>query len=280
MGAKDILAIVRGDEIDGSAIAFAEKLAAQNDVFLTALLVGWMPPVPAFTENWVIDPDWSDLVRDSQKDLDKARGLLEARLNRTIEHSAVVSLFAEIGAARSALAPYPRHADVTIVSAPDRSTDSLGRELVIEASLFDSGRAIIVVPPNWRAQDIGRRVLVAWNAGREAARALGEAVSLLRPDAQVSVATVDAKPSDEGHGEWPGVDITTHLARHGFKADLRNLDSLGGSVAKTLIDNAVAMGADLIVMGGYGRSRLSEFLLGGATREMLSSSPVPVLMAH
>jgi nucleotide-binding universal stress UspA family protein len=92
--------------------------------------------------------------------------------------------------------------------------------------------------------------------------------------------TVDAKPSENGYGDHPGADITAHLARRGLKVELVNLDSLGRSHAQTIQDHAIAVKADLVVMGGYGRSRLSEFIFGGLTREMLQTSDIPVLMAH
>ncbi len=117
-------------------------------------------------------------------------------------------------------------------------------------------------------------------ASREAARALAAAGDLLERADRVTVATVDAKPSEDGYGPHPGVDISTHLARHGVQPELINLDSTGRSETKAILDQALAVNADLIVMGGYGRSRMSEFIFGGVTREMLKTSNVPILMAH
>jgi nucleotide-binding universal stress UspA family protein len=142
------------------------------------------------------------------------------------------------------------------------------------------GRPVLVVPPGWKTRAIGHRVLVCWKPTREAARAFAEADDFLARADRVTVVAVDARLADAGYGEHPGSDISTHLARRGVKVELVNLDSTGRSEAKAIQDQALAVDADLIVMGGYGRSRMSEFIFGGVTREMLKTSTVSVLMAH
>jgi nucleotide-binding universal stress UspA family protein len=191
----------------------------------------------------------------------------------------VESLLLEFGAARSIHGMQARHADVTIVDLPASDTSDASHAL-LEGPLFESGRPIIVIPPEWKLREIGRSVLVCWKSTREAARALGDAEDFLGAADRVTVVTVDAKPSDDGYGVHPGSDISAHLARRGVKVELVNLDSTGRSEAKAIQDQALAVGADLIVMGGYGRSRMSEFIFGGVTREMLKTSTLPVLMAH
>jgi nucleotide-binding universal stress UspA family protein len=146
--------------------------------------------------------------------------------------------------------------------------------------VFGSGRPAIAVPPKWKPAPIGRKVLVCWKPTREAARALADADHFLTTAEKVGIVTVDAKPSIAGYGDQPGADITAHLARRGISPELFNLASSGRTEAKAVLDQAVAMGADLIVMGAYGRSRVSEFIFGGMTREMLRTSTVPLLLSH
>jgi len=150
--------------------------------------------------------------------------------------------------------------------------------LIIEAALFDSGRPVVVVPFVHREPFKLDRVLVAWDGGRLAARALGDALPLLRraPAVDVVVVTTEPVKSDE----IPGADIARMLARHGVAVELRRIGAAGISVADAILNDAAESAADLIVMGGYGRSRLREFVLGGTTRAILTSMTAPVLMSH
>jgi nucleotide-binding universal stress UspA family protein len=120
--------------------------------------------------------------------------------------------------------------------------------------------------------------MVCWDGSRSAARAIGDAMPLLARAREVEVVVVD-----EGTGrndEIPGADIAHHLARHGLKIKLQRIVAGDVDVANILLSHAADAGSDLIVMGGYGHSRLREFVLGGATRGILSSMTVPTLMAH
>jgi nucleotide-binding universal stress UspA family protein len=96
----------------------------------------------------------------------------------------------------------------------------------------------------------------------------------------VNVLTIDAHEAPRGHGALPGADISLHLARHGVKATIEQTVSGDLSVGDTLLSRAADLGADLLVMGAYGHSRLRELLLGGATRTLLRSMTLPVLMSH
>jgi len=123
-------------------------------------------------------------------------------------------------------------------------------------------------------------VVVAWDASREATRALSEAQALLEMAEQVTVVTVDAKPKMFGHGDQPGANIAAHLARRGLPAEVRNVDSMGRPASLAILEEATALNADLVVMGGYAHSRLRELVFGGATRELLRTTKIPLLMAH
>ena len=122
--------------------------------------------------------------------------------------------------------------------------------------------------------------MVAWDASREATRALSEAKALLETAEQITVITVDAKPKMFGHGDQPGANIAGHLARRGLPAQVRNVDSMGRSASLAILEEAQALDTDLVVMGGYAHSRLRELVFGGATRELLRTTNIPLLMAH
>jgi nucleotide-binding universal stress UspA family protein len=152
------------------------------------------------------------------------------------------------------------------------------QELIIEAALFESGRPVLVVPYIQKEGLNLDRVLVCWDASRNAARAIADAMPFLKRSKAIDVIVVATeRPKSD---ELPGADIAHHLARHKLKVDLKRIVTGGGDVASALLSYAADSGADFIVMGGYGHSRLREFILGGATRGILSAMTVPTLMSH
>lgn len=274
---RDILAIVTSYPAQEHVIAFGQQLALQNTGRLTAALVNWMPAVVP-VDGFVVGPLYSGLVEETQQYLAEGRKKLEASLARVRPEACVESYLLEMAAADWELGQRARHADISIVTR--LTVDDRGSgHTVLEAVMFDSGRPVVVVPPGWKPGPIGKNVLVAWKPTREATRAVADADEFLMQAQNVSVVTVDAKPS-RGYGEQPGADITAHLAFRGAKVKLFNVDSTGRSETRAILDQARAVGADLIVMGGYGRTRLSEMIFGGVTREILKTAEVPVFMSH
>jgi nucleotide-binding universal stress UspA family protein len=179
-----------------------------------------------------------------------------------------------LGSVEALVAKHAMHADITVLAS---STDA-SLEAAFEGALFKSGRPLLLVPMDERPATIGKRIAVAWKAKREAARALADAEPFLREADQITVVTVDAQ--FDGYGEGPGRDICTYLAHKGFSVELRNVDGMGRPAELALMDEARALEADLMVMGGYGHSRLREFVFGGVTRALSRSATMPVLMSH
>jgi nucleotide-binding universal stress UspA family protein len=142
------------------------------------------------------------------------------------------------------------------------------------------GRPVLVVPYAFERRPVGHRVLVAWNASREAARAVTDALPLLKRAGQVHVVAFEPEKSGAAHGAEPGADIALYLTRHGVKVTVSRYDAPDVDVGNQLLSRAFDLSADLIVMGAWGRSRLREFILGGVTRTLLESMTVPVLMSH
>jgi nucleotide-binding universal stress UspA family protein len=177
----------------------------------------------------------------------------------------------------SVLAAHGRFVDLVVVSQPDRETTfpMLAHELAIVA-----GRPLLVVPRFVAPTTIGANVLVAWNGGREAARAIGDAMPLLVRAGQVQVMTISASADRATEDATSAADMAAHLARHGVKAEARNAVAADIDVANLVLSAAADLGSDLLVMGAYGHSRLREIVLGGATRGILQSLTVPVLLSH
>jgi nucleotide-binding universal stress UspA family protein len=177
-------------------------------------------------------------------------------------------------------AVHARYADLAVMARPREDHGADIRLDMIEGVLFHAGRPVLVAPPDWKGGDIGKTVAIAWDASREATRALAEARPFLGKCARAVVLTVDAKPKAFGHGEQPGLNIAAHLKRRGVTAEVRNVESGGRAISAALLAEAEAVGADLMVMGAYAHSRLREMVFGGATRELLETARIPLLMAH
>jgi nucleotide-binding universal stress UspA family protein len=169
-----------------------------------------------------------------------------------------------------------RNYDLSIVAQAQPQDDG-AESAIIKAALFDSGRPVLVVP---YIQKTGLKldvVAVCWDGSRSAARAVGDALPLLRQAGRVDVVTVEPR---ERLNDLPGAQIAEHLARHGLKVELKPLVAPDSDAHSTVLSYVADNGTDLIVMGGYGHSRLREFVLGGMTRNMLTSMTAPVLMSH
>jgi nucleotide-binding universal stress UspA family protein len=180
-----------------------------------------------------------------------------------------------VGVPEFAVALHARYADLVIVGQGASSDGGIAESLVLNA-----GRPVLIVPRTHDRQTLGERVMVGWNARREATRALTDALPMLQCAKQVDIVTVNAQPKSEGHGDVPGADIALYLARHGVTANVLATAADGVDVGAWLLSRAADLGSDLIVMGAYGHSRLRELVLGGATRTVLQTMTVPVLMSH
>lgn len=280
MPIKDILAVVSTAENDAHVLAMAEQLAKDHGAHLTALVINWSPSEPPFAEGWVLDGNWAEMLEELRTKLEERGGEVERRLSKSVDHSAVQTVLAVPALTRATVGSAARHFDLVVAARPDGQGELTHRDEIVEAALFGGGRPVIVVPPDWKPQSIGENIAVGWNASRESARALADAGPFIERAKQVTVITVDAKPAPYGYGDLPGGGIALHLSRHGKTADVRQIASAGRSDAKALTDEATALAADMLVIGGYGRPRWQETIFGGTTRNLLSKSDLPVLLSH
>jgi nucleotide-binding universal stress UspA family protein len=175
-----------------------------------------------------------------------------------------------------------RYSDLVVVGQHDpyAEEDSGTDADFVDEVVTSVCRPVLVVPYAGKFDGVGRKILVSWNASSPAARAITAALPLLRRADEVRVAVFDARQTGFDHGEVPGADLALYLARHGVKASVTQQESPYGDVGCGILSRAADFGSDLIVMGAYGHSRTRERVLGGATRTLLDSMTVPVLMAH
>ncbi len=175
---------------------------------------------------------------------------------------------------------HARYADLIVVGQkePDDASGVSG-EFAHRLPLA-AGRPVLFVPYASEKRPVGERVIVAWDAGRESARAVVDALPFLAAAREVKIATFNAGRAGDRHGEAPGADVGLFLARHDVKVSVARFQSENRDIGNQLLSRAADLGSDLIVMGAYGHSRLAELVLGGATRTILESMTVPVLMSH
>jgi nucleotide-binding universal stress UspA family protein len=171
-----------------------------------------------------------------------------------------------------------RYADLLVIGQPSETDGSGVEPDFAERLLLAAGRPVLLIPYAGDFPSVGKRVLVAWNAGREATRAITDAIPILREAQQVDVIAFNPKAAP--HGEVPGADIGLYLARHGIKVNVSQQTAEDVDVGNQLLSRAADLDVDLIVMGAYGQARMKELVLGGATRTILKSMTVPVLMSH
>jgi nucleotide-binding universal stress UspA family protein len=179
-----------------------------------------------------------------------------------------------------ALSVSARYADLLVLGQADPDDPAGGRNDLPEAMAFATGRPVLVVPQIGALSAVGKTVLLCWNSSRESARAAADALPFLRAAEKVIVLVVDPEVSADGHGQEPGADVALWLARHGVTVTVQRDVAADAKVGEVILSRAADCGADLIVMGIYGHSRLREMVLGGVSRTLLSSMTVPVLMSH
>jgi nucleotide-binding universal stress UspA family protein len=276
MSFRDILAMVLSAEADAGALAAAEALAESNGAKATALLLEIQPDPVFGVDVYVVSEVWAQVLARAHEGFLEEKAKLEARLARPARPMALRSVAVPLALTGARASVEARYADIVVMARPDDET----RKAMFEGALFGSGRPVLLAPPAWTKGGLGRSIAIGWNAGREATRALADAEPFLDRAETITIITVDAKPSWSGHGEAPGADIAAHLARRGLKVEVRNVDGLGRSEGAALLDECGAIGADLLVVGGYGHARLQEIVFGGVTREVITSSPIPVFMSH
>lgn len=275
---KDLLVVLDTSRSCGVRLDVATALAARFSAHLTGVYVSPPPQVPAMIESQLTP----ELIELQMRTLSEATERVQELFRRRGEGPGFTSEWrVREGEAGEVATLHARYADVSIVGQVDPEADELGSAGDLpERVVLGAGRPVLVVPYAGTFQTVGQRVLVAWNAGREATRAVNDALPLLEGAAKVTVLAINPRGGLHGHGEVPGADIALHLARHGVRAEAAAIKSDDVEVGALLLSQAADLNADLIVMGAYGHSRLREVMLGGATREILRSMTVPVLLSH
>jgi nucleotide-binding universal stress UspA family protein len=283
-GFKDILVVADDSAACATRLDVAVHVAGRCGAHLTGLFVTPPPNVPAlagseFPGSLRATSDYMEAQRQEWR-----RAALAAQVlfrSRTNMAGITTEWREREGDVADIASLHARYGDLVIVGQmePAPRAGHSGRGLP-ERLLLGVGRPILVVPYAGVFKTVGDRVLVAWNASREATRAVNDALPILQRASQVTVLAINPRGGVSGDGDVPGADLALHLSRHGVKAEAAWINAEDIEVAVMLLSRACDLQADLIVMGGYGHSRVREIVLGGATREILRTMTVPTLMSH
>jgi nucleotide-binding universal stress UspA family protein len=276
---KNLLVVFEDSDAALARLETACVLARDFDAHLTVLAVTHPPPLIAGAE-----PGMSGEIY--VQELDDARARLADAATRAREKLEAAGMADDVrvmselaGSVSPQVARHARYADLTLAGQPEEHASSVALD-ALEGALFDSGRPVVMVPPGWGGRNFGNRILLAWDGGREAARATRDALPLLMRAETVHVAVVAPEIGPGAHGEDPGADLATVLARNGVTVEVDVIGASHQRISQTLLGRAKAYGADLVVMGAYGHSRFRETLLGGVTREMIEESGLPLFLSH
>jgi nucleotide-binding universal stress UspA family protein len=271
---KTLLVPVDGRARSLRSLAVAGALAGRWDAHLVGLYVQPNVHIPSAARAEGSAVMLEDLQR---KVVEELTAQAKARFDEGVKASGAgrVEWRVARGDAAEAVARHARYADLVIVNQTDPD-DELGSGFA-DAILLAVGRPVLVVPYVGEPQAKGEHVLVCWDGGRAAARAVTDALPFLREARKVTVLTVN---TGAGPAEIPGADVAVYLARHGVRPEAARTPSGGIDPGNVILSRAFDYGVDMIVMGAYGHSRVREILLGGATRAILRQMTVPVLMSH
>ncbi|HVL21817.1 MAG TPA: universal stress protein [Amaricoccus sp.] len=268
-----------GNTQDEAEIERAVAICGPLGAHLSLLVLGVAPPPPASPYGVVSNDLWAGEIRDGQDEVQARAAEIEARLAGSGLSVSVEGQFIDRGTVPSLAARFGRYADLTLITAQVPGFEAM-QSWVIDGVLFESGRPALLLPPGAASFPEAKTVMIGWNASVTASKAVREAIELMQKAKAVHAVLIDPVPSFEGHGPEPGADLATYLGRHGISTVVHRLPREGKATGELLRRTAADLGADLMVMGGYSRSRLRERFFGGTTTDTIRSSTVPVLMAH
>src|SRR6202048_1180862 len=276
----EIVVFIDGHTETAGILEFAGVLAEEHGARLISV---FMQPEPTITpaETFARGKGMLSLIEVHRAQLERIeadyRALFEDIVRRhgirsESEWRSLPYLSSEVGV-------HAYYADLGVIDRPEPAAHTAGPPGLAESLVLSSGRPVIVFPPRSTVSQV-RRILVGWNARRESIRAVADALPLLVKTEAVEVLVVDHERHASGHGQEPGADIARHLARHGVRVEVRRVPSGGEEVGQLLLSQAAAFAADLVVMGAYGHSYLSEWMFGSVTRTVLREAGLPVLMSR
>jgi nucleotide-binding universal stress UspA family protein len=263
---------------EGSVVGkYAVSVAAALEAHLTGVAFIYDPVVPISGAGYIP----AEVVETQRDDNESAAEAAIRSFTAATDQAGIsaepLMTSASLAGASDQFARMARRFDLAIVGQAQPEISST-EQIIGETTLFESGRPMIMVPYIQKAPFKTDNVMICWDGSRTAARAVADAIPIIRTTGRVEIVIVASERGKQD--EIEGADIGQHLARHGLKVDVHRISGGDIDVGDALLSHAADSGADLMVMGGYGHSRLREFVLGGVTRSIFESMTVPVLLSH
>jgi len=280
MSFKDILVHIDSSKHCGTRLQVAAALARGFGAHLTGLYVMAPMNVSPFLADQFRPEVLDEMHARAAQQRDRARELFDDITSRR-QPPADCEWIEVRGDPVEAVTMYARYADFAVLGQVDPAEVGHGARFDLpEHVVTAAGRPILMVPYAGTFEGVGERVLVAWNSSAQAARAIHDALPLLARAKRVLIMAVHREAGGQGQDDVPGADIARHLVRHGVAAEASPIDAGGIEVGDLLLSRAADEGADLLVMGIYGHSRLRELVLGGVSRHLFDHMTIPIFMAH
>jgi nucleotide-binding universal stress UspA family protein len=274
---KDLVVSLGGGATPEAAASYAISMAKAYDAHVVGVAFVFEPVIPGSLLGGIP----TDLIEVQREENAKAAEAAVAAFQAAASSAGVSAetrtLDASIAGASDLFGRIARRFDIAVVGQAPRE-QGVSEELLIEGALFGSGRPVIVVPRTQTQSIALDKAMICWDGSRPAARAIADAIPLLERSKTIEIVVVTGERDKSG--EITGTNMKRHLARHGINVEIKRIPAGQVDAQTAILTHAANSGADFIVMGGYGHSRLREFILGGVTRSILKSMPVPVLMSH
>lgn len=278
MGYKSILTVLTAEaqmpQLD-AAVTMAQREGAHLDVFCLGVDHSQTGYYYAGASAYVFQES-IDRAMESAEALEKT---VRDRLASSDIRWGVESAVAQVGGLSTLIGMRARFSDLVVLTRPYGDDATPDAEAVTEAALFEGSCPVLIVPDSGLPQTLGQKVMIAWNQSEEAMTAVRRALPLLKKAQSVEITVVDPSPHGPERSD-PGGALCQMLTRHGVNVEISVLARTQPQISDILSRRALETGADMMVMGAYGHSRFREAILGGATRNMLEKSNIPVLMAR
>lgn len=258
-----------------SAIALCES----SRCHLAVTVVGIALPPPGAVYGVMPTETWTKEREAGQRRAQEKAEAISELLSKAQVSGDVAYYYCDEGQVAGFAGLRARYADLSLLPLGD-AMDELVFDRALQGTLFESARPLLAVPAAAAPTLTPKQVLVAWNASTEATRAVHSALDIICAAEKVHVAMVDPVARESGQGEEPGSDLAAYLARYDVDVSVETLSSGSRNQAEVLLQHVTDTGSEMIVMGGYGHSRLREYIFGGVTKYLLDHAAVPILMAH
>lgn len=278
MTIKNILVSYNGTASSDSALNLALKMAAKYNAHLTGIISYGPSRIRVALGPWVT-PELIHQIESTEVERreDVAANFRARCADAEAARPGKVHFLNLGGDADESLMEAGRYYDIIVMGQYDSDPETSHLTPHPDSVALRSGRPVLVVPKGYETEMLGEKAVLGWDGGRSAARALSDAMAILESKSMVTILTIG---DSEAAKRKEGRDVVAHLARHGVMTDWKNVPRNGGTIGSVILDMCDEKGAGILVMGAYEHSKFSEDIIGGATKEVLKRTKIPVLMSH